>query len=222
MSRLVVFDVDSTLIQVESLDFAIRKTSGHGQTNSVDLDQLEAITSAGMSGELDFTRSLEQRLALARLNRDLVHTVGELIANEITPGMPELLDRLRQRGRKVCAVSGGFMDLIWPALKTLGFADTEVHANRFIWNDDVAVDFDRTLPLSRNGGKADVVRALKAREGADIAIMVGDGMTDYEAFEGGAADSFIGFGGVVERRPVKERSPAWAGHVDGLQKLLLG
>lgn len=222
MSRLIVFDVDSTLIRVESLDFAIRKTAGHGGTTSVDLARLDEITSAGMSGTLDFRQSLTQRLELAQLSRDLVQTVGELIAQEVTPGMDELVARLRERGRLVHAVSGGFMDLIWPALKTLGFAETEVQANRFEWTDELATGFDTSHPLSRNGGKAEIVKALKARNGADIAIMIGDGITDYEAFAGGAADGFIGFGGVQTREAVRDKAPSYASSVDELSQLLLG
>jgi hypothetical protein len=52
--------------------------------------------------------------------------------------------------------------------------------------------------------------------------MVGDGMTDYEAFDKGAADSFIGFGGVTVREPVRAKAPAFAGSVAELQTLLLG
>lgn len=222
MSRLIVFDVDSTLIQVESLDFAIRKTAGHGATSGADLDRLDEITAAGMSGQLDFRQSLQRRLEMARLSRDLVQTVGELIAQEATPGMDELVARLRDRGRLVHAVSGGFMDLIWPALKLLGFAETEVQANRFEWTDDCATGFDTSHPLSRNGGKAEIVQALKSRTAADIAIMVGDGITDYEAFAAGAADGFIGFGGVQTREVVRDKAPSYAATVEELSQLLLG
>ncbi len=81
---------------------------------------------------------------------------------------------------------------------------------------------DRNNPLSRSGGKGQVVAALKALTGKPLAIMIGDGMTDYEAFASGAADSFIGFGAIASRAPVKAKAPAYAESVDDLRKLLLG
>ncbi|KAA5805432.1 HAD-IB family phosphatase [Alkalicaulis satelles] len=221
MSRLIVFDVDSTLLQVESLDFAVARALKAAPDGSQRAQRLSAITDKGMAGALDFRASLEQRIAIAGLTRHDIMPASVALADLITPGMDALTEALRAKGHGVFAVSGGFLELLGPALATLGFMPDDVRANRFTFDDTGAVTgFDRDNPLSRSGGKAEVVRALKSRTGAGSAVMVGDGMTDYEAFADGAADAFIGFGGVVAREPVRARAPAWAGDVDALAKLL--
>lgn len=223
MTRLVVFDVDSTLLAVESLDFAVARALLSKPDGAERAARLSAITDQGMAGTLDFRASLEQRIAIAGLTRGAVEDASNALLEAITPGMVGLLTRLRKDAR-VAAVSGGFVDLIAPALADLGFARGDIHANEFIFTHDGpdadVNGFDRDNPLSRSGGKAVVVRALKGDTGAAEAVMVGDGMTDYEAYAAGAADVFIGFGGVTERAPVREKAPAWAGDVETLARLL--
>lgn len=225
MTRLVVFDVDSTLLAVESLDFAVERALAGAPDGAQRAARLSAITDQGMAGTLDFRASLEQRIAIAGLTRGAVETAQEALRHELTPGIAGLLADLRKRAR-VAAVSGGFADLIAPALTDLGFAPGDIHANQFTFDGaglQAGVNgFDRDNPLSRSGGKAVVVRALKAEAGAAHAVMVGDGMTDYEAYAAGAADAFIGFGGVAERAAVRAKAPAWARDVDGLARLLTG
>lgn len=222
MSRLVVFDVDSTLLAVESLDFAVERALAGAPDGAERARRLSEITNRGMAGELDFRQSLEARLALARLERHQVEDAAKALKDMATPGMATLLEKLRKRGREVYAVSGGFGDLVTPALDALGFSNGEIRANRFVYEGDKVVDFDRHNPLSRNGGKAHVVAGLKTLTGAGVAVMVGDGITDYEAFAGGAADAFIGFGGVAHREAVAARAPAYARDMAELSRQLLG
>lgn len=223
MTRLIVFDVDSTLLAVESLDFAVERALAGAPDGADRAARLSAITDQGMAGVLDFRASLEQRIAIAGLTRSAVEEAREALRHELTPGMAGLLARLRE-GARVAAVSGGFVDLIAPALTDLGFAPGDIHANSFIYDgagpQAGVTGFDRDNPLSRSGGKAVVVRALKAWSGAAHAIMVGDGMTDFEAYGAGAADAFIGFGGVAERAAVRAKAPAWAQDVHALVRLL--
>jgi HAD superfamily phosphoserine phosphatase-like hydrolase len=220
MADLIVFDVDSTLLSVESLDFAVERALSGAPDGAERARALSALTDRGMAGELDFRSSLEQRIAIAGLTQNSVADAREALRGRLTPGIAGLLEGLRNRGAQVAAVSGGFVDLIEPALGDLGIG--RPNANRFIFDQTGAVvDFDRDNPLSRSGGKAEVVAALKANTQARRAIMVGDGMTDYEAYAGGAADHFIGFGGVVARQAVQAKAPEWAGSIDALSRLLL-
>jgi HAD superfamily phosphoserine phosphatase-like hydrolase len=217
---LIVFDVDSTLLSVESLDFAVERALAEAPDGPERARALSALTDRGMAGELDFRSSLEQRIAIAGLTAASVADAREALRAQLTPGIAEVLEGLRNRGAHVAAVSGGFVDLIGPALGDLGIG--RPNANRFVFDPSGAViDFDRDNALSRSGGKAEVVAAIKAHTQARRAIMVGDGMTDYEAYAGGAADHFIGFGGVVARDAVKAKAPAWAESVAALERKLL-
>ena len=69
-----------------------------------------------------------------------------------------------------------------------------------MFDGQTVVGLDLDNPLSRNGGKTDILNRIGAR--ADQTIMVGDGMTDFEAYEQGAADRFIGFGVIAQREVV--------------------
>jgi phosphoserine phosphatase SerB len=221
MSRLVVFDVDSTLLSVESLDFAVEIALKAAEDGAERTQQLKDLTDRGMAGALDFRTSLEQRIAIAGLNRDSVETAREALRQHLTPGMAELIGQLKKRKTQIAAVSGGFIDLIEPVLNDLGLEAGDIRANKFVFTDDSVTGFDRDNPLSRSSGKSQVVKALKTVSNARLAVMVGDGMTDFEAFAEGGADSFIGFGGVKERPSVRAKAPAYASSVDELKALLL-
>jgi phosphoserine phosphatase len=107
---LVVFDVDSTLIDQEAIellaDFA-------GSRNLVS-----DITNRAMLGELDFSESLVQRVATLK-NLDV--SVLEQVSRSLTPtrGAKALIEEIHHRGGRVAAVSGGFMQLLEPLKKEL-------------------------------------------------------------------------------------------------------
>jgi HAD superfamily phosphoserine phosphatase-like hydrolase len=222
VTRLIAFDVDSTLLRVESLDTALEAAFAALPDPAGARKRLHEITNAGMSGRMALRDSLEARLKLAALDRTGVDSIAQTLRQRITPGMSPLLRKLRARGDALHAVSGGFVDLIEPVLEDLGFQRGDIHANRFVWQDDAVVGLDIDSPLSRNGGKAEVLDRIAAT--ATETIVVGDGMTDFEAFETGAADRFIGFGAIAKRDVVIaacEYSGAdYVRTVDGLGKLL--
>ncbi len=222
MTRLIAFDVDSTLLRVESLDTAVEAALAGRQDRAAAKARLHEITKAGMSGSMALRDSLEARLQLAALERESVAKVAEHLRQRLTPGMAPLLARLRTRGDTLHAVSGGFADLLEPVLADLGFGHGDIHANRFVWEGDRVVGLDTGYPLSRNGGKAEILNSISGQ--AVETVMVGDGMTDFEAFEAGAADRFIGFG-LIAKRDVVIAACEWSGasyvrSVDGLAKAL--
>ena len=208
MTRLIAFDVDSTLLRVESLDTALEAALATREDRAAAKVRLHEITRAGMSGSMALRDSLEARLQLAALDRDGVTSVAEQLRQRLTPGMAPLLRKLRERGDSLHAVSGGFADLLEPVLGDLGFGHGDIHANRFVWDADRVSGLDTGYPLSRNGGKAEILNTISKR--ADETIMVGDGMTDFEAYEAGAADRFIGFG-LIAKRDVVIAACEWSG-----------
>ena len=100
--RLVVFDMDSTLIQQEVIDEIAR---------FVGLEkEVSAITARAMNGEIDFTESLKARVALLK---GVPATVFEDLKSVITftPGARELCKALKTLGYKLAVLSGGFQPL---------------------------------------------------------------------------------------------------------------
>jgi phosphoserine phosphatase len=103
--RLIVFDVDSTLIQGEVIEMLAARV-GAGAA-------VAEITEAAMRGELDFAESLHKRVAtLAGLPADVLDEVADQI--ELTPGARTTLRTLRRLGFHCGIVSGGFRQVIEP------------------------------------------------------------------------------------------------------------
>ncbi|MFD1813219.1 phosphoserine phosphatase SerB [Rhodococcus gannanensis] len=101
--RLVVFDVDSTLVQGE----VIEMLAAHAGVE----DKVREVTESAMRGEIDFTESLHQRVAtLAGLDASVIDEVAEKL--ELTPGARTTIRTLRRLGYHCGVVSGGFRQVI--------------------------------------------------------------------------------------------------------------
>jgi phosphoserine phosphatase len=97
--KLAVFDMDSTLIEVEVID-ELAKKAGVGE-------QVMSITAAAMRGELDFNQSFEQRLGLLEgLSESVLAQIAEALP--IMAGMENLISQLHKKGYKTAILSGGF------------------------------------------------------------------------------------------------------------------
>jgi phosphoserine phosphatase len=100
---LVVFDVDSTLIEQE----AIELLAGYSQS----ADEVKEITDRAMRGEIDFNQSLIQRVATLK---GLPDSVLQAVSSQLTltKGAKELVTEIQRRGGKAACVSGGFIQLL--------------------------------------------------------------------------------------------------------------
>ena len=171
--RLVLLDMDSTLIQQEVIDL-LAKHAGK-------LDQVSQITEKAMAGDLDFSQALSARVSLlAGLDQSVIELVRKDIT--LTNGAKELIETLHKQGHKVGVVSGGFLDVIEPILK------------------DLKIDFYRANKLEIMNGKltgktegAIIDRVAKFSslqefakiEGVELSqtVAIGDGANDLDMIE---------------------------------------
>ncbi|WP_200900638.1 phosphoserine phosphatase SerB [Mycolicibacter heraklionensis] len=168
--RLIVFDVDSTLIQGEVIEM-LAERAGAG-------DAVAAITEAAMRGELDFAESLHHRVStLAGLP---AHVVDEVAAQiELTPGARTTVRTLRRLGFKCGVVSGGFRQVIEP------LAD-ELQLDFVAANELEIVDGKLTGrvigPVVDRAGKAESLREFASQAGVPLeqTVAVGDGANDID------------------------------------------
>lgn len=195
-ARAVCFDVDSTVITVEAIDefaaFAGKK------------EAVAALTAKAMGGSVKFEEALASRLSLIDPTTDLLERFLKEHEFVFTEGVVEFMTLLRARGAELFLVSGGFTQMIFPLADVLSIPRSNVFANTILFDEATGryTGFDETAPTSRDGGKPAVVKSLKERFGSTSPIvMIGDGATDMQARP--PADAFIGYGGVVERVPVK-------------------
>ena len=187
----ICFDCDSTLSTLEGIDdLAVRVRCEA---------EIAPLTAAAMDGRLSIEEVYARRLALIRPDRAAIAWVGERYVAEQVPGARETVARLHRIGKVVYVVSGGLLQPVVRLAAALGIAADRVFAVevRFDAAGDYR-DFDAGSPLTRADGKAEIARALAAKHGS--VALVGDGVTDLRARDGGAF--VVGFGGVVARPAV--------------------
>lgn len=166
--RLVVFDMDSTLIQVEVID-ELAKARGVG-------DEVARITEAAMRGELDFAQSFTKRLGLLKgLEEEKVKAIGASLP--LTDGAERLIGTLKRLGYKTAIVSGGFSYFGTILKERLGI--DYVFANELeIVNGAVTGAVKGTIVDGKR--KAELLKEIAAKENIALeqVIAVGDGAND--------------------------------------------
>lgn len=168
MRRLICFDMDSTLIETEVIDeLAIRAGVG---------EQVKAITERAMRGEIDFTESFRERVALLKgLDESVMQDIAQNLP--ITEGVERLMFVLKKYGYKIAILSGGFTYFGQYLQKKFGI--DYVYANELEIIDGKLTG--RYLGDIVDGKrKAELLRLIAQVEKVDIAqtIAVGDGAND--------------------------------------------
>ncbi|HYB81009.1 MAG TPA: phosphoserine phosphatase SerB [Mycobacterium sp.] len=192
--RLIVFDVDSTLVQGEVIEMLAARAGAQGT--------VAAITEAAMRGELDFAESLERRVAtLAGLPATVIDEVADQL--ELMPGARTTLRTLRRLGYRCGVVSGGFRRIIDPLADelTLDF----VAANELEIVDGTLTG--RVVgPIIDRAGKAKALRDFAEQAGVPMeqTVAVGDGANDIDMLA--AAGLGIAFNAKPALREVADAS----------------
>jgi len=166
--RMVAFDMDSTLIQIEVIN-ELADAAGVG-------DEVAAITREAMNGEIDFKEALRRRL---RLLKGLPLSVLDEIVRQIplTEGAERLIHTLKTLGYKTVILSGGFTYVGEHLQELLGI--DHVHANVLASRDGVLTG-EVEGPIVDGRRKAELLRDLARREGIRLeqVIAVGGGAND--------------------------------------------
>ncbi len=168
--KLVVMDVDSTLIQQEVIELLGAKAGREGE--------IREITERAMKGELDFEASLRARVKLlAGLPESVLADVRSEIA--LTPGARTLVSTLKKLGHSVAVVSGGFTAVIEPLLRELEI--THYRANTLEVKDGLLTGEVLGEIIDR-AAKATALRDFAAIEGVTLeqTIAIGDGANDLD------------------------------------------
>jgi phosphoserine phosphatase len=168
--RLVVFDVDSTLVQGE----VIEMLAAHAGRE----EEVREITEAAMRGELDFTESLRQRVAtLAGLPESVLADVAAEL--KLTSGARTTIRTLKRLGFRCGVVSGGFIRVIQSLVDELGLdfaAANELEVvDGLLTGQVIGEIIDRP-------GKAAALRRFADEAGVPLAqcVAVGDGANDID------------------------------------------
>jgi phosphoserine phosphatase len=171
--RLVMLDMDSTLIVQEVIDLLAAKAGV--------AEEVSAITQKAMAGEMDFAQSLQARVSLlAGLNESMLLEVRSEIT--LTQGAEKLIQTLHLKGHKVGVVSGGFIDVIEPILKELKI--DFYRANKLqILNGELTGKLEGEI-IDRTAKLKALVEFAK-NEGVQMSqtVAIGDGANDLDMIE---------------------------------------
>lgn len=199
-AKLCFLDCDSTLSTIEGIDELARARGPEV------LEKVEALTNAAMNGEIPISEVFPRRMDLIRPDHALCEEVAQNYIDRKVEGSGELVDLLKIKGWTPVILSGGFAPLIEPLAAHLGIADIEAMPLQLNENGEY-VDFGRDYPTTRNHGKNQIIREWKEALLPERTIMIGDGISDLETKSD--VDLFVGFGGVVERKAVKQSAGLW-------------
>jgi phosphoserine phosphatase len=184
--RLIVLDVDSTLIQGEVIEMLAARAGCE--------PEVAAVTEAAMRGELDFESSLRSRVRLlAGLDATAIDSVYDAIV--LAPGARTMVRTLRRLGYRFAIVSGGFSQITDRLAHDLG-----IHYSRA--NELEIVDGKLTGNIVGNvldrAGKAQALREFAVNVGVDVGsvIAIGDGANDLDML------SVAGLGIAYNAKPV--------------------
>lgn len=171
--RLIVMDVDSTLIQGE----VIEMIAAHAGC----AEEVAAVTEAAMRGELDFEESLRQRVALLRGVPE--SALDEVYARiELAPGARTLVRTLHRLGYRFAIVSGGFSQITDRLAAELGIHYARANTLEI---EDGRLTGRVVGPVVDRPGKAVALREFAAAVGVPLesVIAIGDGANDLDMLE---------------------------------------
>lgn len=168
--RLIVMDVDSTLIQGEIIDKLALRAGSHAE--------VEAITEQAMAGEIDFAHSLRARVkTLAGLDAEVLDEIFDEIV--YTPGAKTMIRNLKRLGYRFALVSGGFTQFIARIARDLGIDFYTANELEIV---DGKLTGNIVGPIIDRAGKAAALVdfANQARIGIKNTIAIGDGANDLD------------------------------------------
>ncbi len=202
--RLVAFDMDSTLIEVEVID-ELAQLAGVGA-------EVAAITEQAMRGEIDFSESFERRVALLEGLEESV-LAGVAAELTLTEGAEHLVSTLRSLGYKTAILSGGFTYFGEHLRQRLGI--DYVYANE-LEIEDGRVTGRVSGSIVDGKRKAELLREIASNEGIDMeqVISVGDGANDLPML------SIAGLGIAFRAKPLVKQNAEQSISTLGLDGIL--
>jgi D-3-phosphoglycerate dehydrogenase / 2-oxoglutarate reductase len=199
-NKFIIIDFDSTFIQVEALDELAKIALEDSPNKEQIVQQIAEITANGMDGKLPMRDSLLSRIRLLLANKQHIDVLIDILSNKVSTSFAHNINFLKQYASNIFIISSGFKEYVIPVVAKYGIAADHVYANTFMYDaNSNIVGLDETNDLSKDQGKVAVVKKLNLN---GEVYVIGDGYTDYEIKEAGAAKAFYAFIENVKRDAV--------------------
>ncbi len=202
--RLIVMDVDSTLVQGEVIEMLAERAGC--------LDDVARVTEAAMRGELDFEQSLRERVALLEgLDASALDRVYEAIV--LSPGARTMVRTLKRLGYRFAIVSGGFSQVTDRIAADLGIDFAAANELEVV---DGKLTGRIVGPVVDRAGKAEALRRFAAEVGVSQAatVAIGDGANDLDML------AAAGLGVAFNAKPVVQKAADTAVNVPYLDAIM--
>lgn len=220
----IIFDFDSTVASIESLDFLYNSVIKDNPNKAELLADFESITNKGMSvnEKIPFDQSLSLRIQMlikAGATKEHVDQVAKDIEGKLSSSFIDNKEFFVSHKEHVYIVSGGFEEVIIPATNKLGIDPGHVYANRFIYDEEGRIKgVDESRLTTKPYGKANTMKNLNL---VGPSIVVGDGSTDMEIRDMGVAQTFIAYTQYAKRDEVVTRADGQANSFEELKNFII-
>ena len=213
MSRFnsIILDVDSTLSNVEGIDWLAAQRGAEIEAWSAGL------TERAMRGDLPIEAVYSERMRIVKPTLPEIQELGKIYIERVATHAAETIADFRANNVEVVMVSGGLREAILPLAKELGVGQENVYAVSVFFDQDGGyAGFDDASLLTRQSGKRTIVGQMDLK---GPILAVGDGMTDCEIKS--VVQGFAAFTAFTRREAVIERADYVIESFDQLRDLVL-
>jgi HAD superfamily phosphoserine phosphatase-like hydrolase len=207
----VILDVDSTLSDIEGIDWLAAQRGAEIEAWSAGL------TERAMQGDIPIEAVYSERMRIVKPTLPEIQQLGKIYIERVATHAAETIAKFRANDVEVVLVSGGLREAILPLAKEVGVGPENVHAVSVFFDENGGyAGFDDASLLTRQSGKRTIVGQMELK---GPILAVGDGMTDCEIKA--VVQGFAAFTGFTRREAVIERADYIIENFDQLRDLVL-
>lgn len=194
----ILFDLDSTLVKIEGLDWLAKKKHRS--------ELVSRLTKESMNGNMPLQEALTRKMKIIAPQYVDMLELGKAYCNNLVKDCAQTIQKLQGAGKEIYIITGNFQPAVGIVAEKLGILPSHIFSNTLVFDKRGNYKgFDSRHPLAHNGGKVEIIRNNFPDK--EHLVFVGDGITDLETKN--VVDLFIGYGGVVEREIVKKNAATY-------------
>jgi len=207
----IILDVDSTLSDVEGIDWLAAQRGPEIEAWSAGL------TERAMQGDIPIEAVYSERMRIVKPTLPEIQELGKIYIERVANHAADTIAEFRANNIGVVMVSGGLREAILPLARELGVGAENVYAVSVFFDQDGGyAGFDDASLLTRQSGKRTIVGQMDLK---GPILAVGDGMTDCEIKS--VVQGFAAFTAFTRREAVIERADYVIENFDQLRDLVL-